>query len=179
AKKRSAVPHKLKIQTAPTAQEKRLFRATVAKIAKSPAMKSPKAAGAAKEWDRRGETTPGTRKLKPINRRNMWGATRRASAVLRSFARSHGHTYSAAIVAELARLDSTLSPNTICTFISFPPFYEAPYCASALEPLKGIHIYAYTHIYRKNYCLAEAAATRVSSISSLLMDASPSVLSIR
>jgi hypothetical protein len=87
-------------------------------MARIPATKSPYPAGIAQALGNELETTPGTKKLKPIKRRNMCGATSQISAWLLLMARSDGHTNSAAATMELIRLIKTLNPKAARGFIA-------------------------------------------------------------
>src|SRR2546422_6907728 len=76
-----------------------------------PATKSPYAAGTANAAGNEAETTPGTKKLSPMVRRNMWGATKGSSASRRSIVRRRGQTKRFAATPEATRLIRALSPN--------------------------------------------------------------------
>ena len=67
----------------------RLETATMAAKASTAATRSPYAAGRAKADGSEGETTPGTKKLSPMNRK-VWGNTNRTIASSRSSIRSQG-----------------------------------------------------------------------------------------
>src|SRR5262250_460174 len=86
-------------------------------MARMPATKSPHAAGVDQALGSDAETTPGTRKPKPMNRRNMCGAISHSSATCPSAVRSHGHAKSHATTIELARLASVLIPKIARGFI--------------------------------------------------------------
>src|SRR6516165_2856901 len=89
-------------------------------MARIPATKSPYPAGIAQALGNELETTPGTKKLKPIKRRNMCGATNQTSAWLLLMARSHGHAKSAVATTELIRVIKMLNPKSARAFIADP-----------------------------------------------------------
>jgi len=66
------MPHTVHSHTTTMAEHVRLESATVAAPASKAATRAPYAAGAAKANGSVGETTPGTRKLRPMNRRSYW-----------------------------------------------------------------------------------------------------------
>src|SRR5258708_7036306 len=76
-----------------------------------PATKSPYAAGTAKAAGNEAETTPGTKKLSPMVRRNMWGATKGRSASCWFMVRRRGQTKRFAATPEATKLISALRPN--------------------------------------------------------------------
>jgi hypothetical protein len=84
--------------------------AIVAATASMAAIKSPYAAGAAKADGSEGETTPGTRKLSPMNR-NVCGTTNGISARSRSRIRSGGQMQRCVIKPKATKLIKMLSPN--------------------------------------------------------------------
>src|SRR5215472_17263977 len=90
-------------------------------IARIPAIKSPYAAGTAHDFGSAPDTTPGTRKLIPIKRKNRCGATNQMSARSLLFTRTQGHTKSTATIVELRRLIRILSPNAARAFIGRHP----------------------------------------------------------
>src|SRR5260370_28015868 len=114
---KSPAPHTLNTHTSATAQEARLESARVAATASMPATKSPYAAGTAKAAGKEAETRGGNRKLSPMLRRNMWGATKGSSASRRSIVRRRGETKRFAATPEATKLISALSPNRAGTFM--------------------------------------------------------------
>src|SRR5215831_15632797 len=117
---RSAAPQTLKTQTKATAHGARLASDSVAAIADRAAMKSPYAAGAAKASGSEVETTPGTRKLSPIVRRNMCGPTIGINASIRFIIRSRGQIQRLAATTDATKLVRALNPSRACVFIEPP-----------------------------------------------------------
>src|SRR5271168_2645245 len=107
----------LNSHTSALAHDVRRESATVAATARMPATRSPNAAGTAKAAGSDGETTPGTKKLSPMKRRNIWGTTNTKSARLRFIVCSRGQAYICAITPELTKLINVLIPNNARGFI--------------------------------------------------------------
>src|SRR6516164_183742 len=86
-------------------------------MARIPAAKSPYPAGFAHAFGSELETTPGTKKLSPMKRRNMCGATSQISACPMLMPRNRGHANNAAVTIELTRFMKMLVPKTARGFI--------------------------------------------------------------
>src|SRR5215475_4234587 len=92
------------------AQDARAASANVATPARMAARRSPYAVGAANAGESEGDTTPGMRKLSPMNR-NVWGITTGMRASVRLMTRSRGQMYTFVTVAKARKLIKMLSPN--------------------------------------------------------------------
>src|SRR5262245_9518194 len=101
-------------------------------------MSSPYPAGRAKPLGKSGETTPGTRNAKPINRKLCRTSSgRRASA--RGWSRSAGQRYRAAMIPQATKLTATLIPKRACggTTDSLPQAYSCCLTGSVVDLVRG------------------------------------------
>src|SRR5215471_11348164 len=106
----SAKPHKLKIHAAPTPAA--LGSNSSESNASIAAMMSPYAAECAKAAGRSGDTTPGTRNAKPMNRK-LCRISRGRNASARCRERSSGQIYRAVTIPHAMKLNAMLTKNQI------------------------------------------------------------------
>src|SRR5262245_41692059 len=111
ANNKSAAPQMLNIHSAATVQTRCLVKPTSAMMARTPASRSPYPAATANAGGSDGETTPGIRKLSPLNLKNRCGITSAVNARRWSIVWSQGQTANSAAIAELTKLKRGTDPE--------------------------------------------------------------------
>jgi hypothetical protein len=118
--RRSAVPQRLNNHAIGVANDARAQADPRVRMARMAARRSPYAAGKAKADDSDGDTTPGIKKLSPINRK-VWGTVNAISACSRRAVRSRGQMYIWATMPKATKLMVTLRPNNGRLFMRVLP----------------------------------------------------------